>query len=104
MPAITQNVLSKLMKKRAALQSMTEEITKLETELLERLKAGAIVRPGLLIAEIKRIERRNVAWRPAFEREISKRDGEGRGAQLAERILAATKPAVYENLSVKLIG
>jgi hypothetical protein len=103
MAAITQKTLSQLLKKRAKLESASKEVDTLEKTLLQRLKDGDRVKPGILVAEIKRIERRSVAWRPTFEREISKRDGEGKGEELADRILAATKASVFENLVVRTV-
>lgn len=100
---ITQKVLTAIMKQRAKLDQASAKLKAAEDKVFESLKAGASVEPGMLLAEVKRIERRNVAWRPAFEEQISKRDGEGAGKKLAERILAATQPSVYESLSVKLV-
>ena len=101
MAKITQRALAAILKRRQKIESLKTELTALEDTLFSDLKAGFQVAPGILVAEIKRIERRSVAWRPTLEREISKRDGEGKGEELAERILAATKPSVYENLVVK---
>jgi hypothetical protein len=84
------------MKKRAAVEAAKQEISTLEEALLNRLKAGDAVKPGLFAARVKVFERRNVAWRSVVEREC--------GVEYAERVLASTRPATYENLVVEVSG
>jgi hypothetical protein len=98
---ITQKALSRIVKQRTEIESLQKRLEQDETAVFESLKAGATVQTGVLLAEVKVIERRNVAWRQKFEVEIDKRDGDGKGVELADRILAATKPQTYESLSIK---
>jgi hypothetical protein len=99
---ISQATLAEIVERRKQIADAEEQLKALEEKLTADLKSGATVALGLLTAELKQIERRNVAWRQAFEEQISKRDGDGKGKELADRILAATKPQVYESLSVKV--
>lgn len=98
---ITQKALSRIVKQRAKIESLQKQLEQDETAVFESLKEGASVQSGVLLAEVKVIERRNVAWRQKFETEIDKRDGDGKGVELADRILAATKPQTYESLAIK---
>lgn len=98
---IKQITLAKILKAKTKLSALEAEIKAAESAIFESLKAGASVQSGLLTAEVKVIERRNVAWKPAFIEQIDKRDGKGEGEKLADRISAATKPSVYESLSIK---
>jgi hypothetical protein len=102
MTNVSQNTLQSVLKLRSKIEKLHAKLDAAESVVLESLKAGAVVQNGMLVAEIKTSERRNVAWKPILVREVSKRDGDGAGEKLAERILNATKPDTYENLVVKL--
>jgi hypothetical protein len=60
---ITQAVLRKVMKQRVKVEAESAKLKAAEDKVFLSLKAGAAVQAGMLIAEIKRIERRNVAQR-----------------------------------------
>jgi len=101
---IKQTTLAALLRKRAKADALKKEIETTEEAILQALKNGATVQAGVVTAEIKSFERRTVSWKPVFIREIDKRDGDGKGEELANRIHSATQPTVYENLNVKLVG
>jgi hypothetical protein len=94
--AITQRTLSQLMKKRSAVEAANREIKQLEDSLLQRLKAGETVRPGLFAARVKEWTRRNVPWKQVLIRE--------KGEEFADRVFNATKPDNYEALVVEAAG
>jgi hypothetical protein len=98
---ITQATLRKLLLAKKRIADLEASVKVTEEQILAALKDGSTVQNGVLIAEVRQTERRNVAWRQAFEEQISKRDGDGKGKELADRILAATHPQTYESLSVK---
>ena len=62
--------------------------------MLEKLKTGHPVAPGMLSARIKRWQRRNVAWRQTLVRE--------KGQDFVDKIFNSTRPDDYESLVVEL--
>src|SRR5262245_8563621 len=90
---ITQRTLAAVLKQRAAIQKASTELDVLEESLLQRLKAGEPLQPGLIRAYVKEWERRSPAWKAVVEREISQ--------EYAARVLAATKPDKFEKLVVE---
>jgi hypothetical protein len=103
MAKITQAQLSKILKQRAKIAAAQALLDQAEDVVFQALKDGAAVQSGILIAEIKKTQRRNVAWRQSLEAQIDKRDGEGKGKELADRILAATHADEYSKLEVTLV-
>lgn len=91
---ITQETLRIVAEKKAEIARLEAELKAAETTVLEALKAGAAVAAGLLTARLKTFEKRNVAWKCVVEREM--------GVDYAERVLAATRPSIYESLVVEL--
>jgi hypothetical protein len=91
---ITQQRLAALIKKRSQYEALSAEISRLETEMKEQLKAGGVVRPGLLSARVREWERRTVAWKQVLIRE--------KGEEFAERVFNATKPDKFETLVVEV--
>jgi hypothetical protein len=91
---ITQETLRMIAKRRAQIEELQFQVKASEQLVLERLKIGAMVAPGLLTARVKTFERRNVAWKEVVVRE--------QGQDYADRVLAATKPDKYESLIVEL--
>ena len=91
---ITQETLRMIAKRRAQIEELQFQVKASEQLVLERLKDGAKVAPGLLTARVKEFSRRNVAWKEVVVREI--------GQDYADRVLNATKPEVYTSLVVEL--
>lgn len=91
---ITQETLRKIAKRRAQIEELQFQVKASEQLVLERLKVGVKVAPGLLTARVKTWDRRNVAWKEVVVRE--------QGQDYADRVLAATKPDKYESLVVEL--
>jgi hypothetical protein len=91
---ITQETLRVIANRRAQIQTLQLQVKASELLVLERLKDGVKVAPGLMTARVKEFSRRNVAWKEVVVREI--------GQDYADRVLNATKPEVYTSLVVEL--
>jgi hypothetical protein len=91
---ITQSVLAQIAKKKALIEQLQEQVEISEATVLEQLKAGAPVVPGLLTARVKSWEQRSVAWKEVCVREL--------GKEYVDRVFNATKPSQYERLLVEL--
>ena len=89
---ITQGTLAAFLRRRVAIQRASAELDVVEESLLQRLKAGESVQPGLISAYVKKWERRSPAWKAVVEREL--------GPAYTARVLAATKPDKFEKLIV----
>jgi hypothetical protein len=100
---ISQKLLHAVLNQRDKIAIATANLEAAEAKIFAALQKGSPVESGILLASIKRIERRSVSWRPCFEREISKLKGDGEGEKLAARILAATTPSVTESLNIALV-
>jgi hypothetical protein len=94
--SITQENLQAVAEKRALIARLEAELKAVEATVLESLKAGASIAPGLLTARVKTYERRNVAWKEIVIRE--------KGEDYADRVLNATRPDKYESLVVEIAG
>jgi hypothetical protein len=103
MAKITQQQLSKIVKRRAKIAAAQAELDALEQSLKEQLRAGSTLAKGLLYAELKKWDRRSPAWREIVEREIDAIRGKGEGFKFAERVLASTTPSPCEKLVVELV-
>ncbi len=79
---------------RAQIETLQLQVKATELLVLEKLKDGVKVAPGLLTARVKEFSRRNVAWKEVVVRE--------QGQEYAGRVLNATKPKVYTSLVVEL--
>ncbi len=91
---ISQNTLAQIAKKKGLIEQLQEQVKIAETTVLEQLKTGALVTPGLLTARVKTWQRRNVMWRCVCEREL--------GDEYCKRVFNATQPDDYESLVVEL--
>jgi hypothetical protein len=91
---ITQETLRVIASKRSQIELLQLQIKASELLVLERLKDGVKIAPGLLTARVKTFERRNVAWKEVVVRE--------QGQDYGDRVLNATKPDKYESLVVEL--
>lgn len=95
---ITQLELDILLSLKNRLAQLQAQVETEEMALRGRLEAGAIVEPGVHVAELKESFRRNVAWKAVTIRlaERLKLDGESYCA----RVLGATKPTRTVSLQV----
>ena len=67
--SITEANLQAVAEKRALITRLEAELKTAKAAVLESLKAGVTVAPGLLTARVKTYERRNVAWKEILVRE-----------------------------------
>lgn len=93
---ITQSTLTKILKTRAQIETLQKALKVEEEKLVERLKAGAPITPGVLTARMSEWERRSVAWRQVCAREL--------GEEFCQRVFNATKPDKHESLVVETIA
>jgi hypothetical protein len=91
--SISQAEIANILSQRKFLAEFEATLKDRESAMLSALKAGASVEPGLLRAEIKISERRNVSWKAIVERKL--------GERYAARVLAATKPDKTEKLDIQ---
>lgn len=74
------------------LAGVREELRDTENRILDRLEAGARVRPDCPALAVKVEERRNVAWRTAFEAVL--------GKAAALKVVAETSATFYKRLVI----
>lgn len=95
---VTQLEIEIFLSLRNRLTQLQSQVDAEEAALRGRLEAGAIVEPGVHVAELKESFRRNVAWKAVTIRlaERLKMDGEA----YCTRVLGATKPTRTVSLAV----
>lgn len=89
---IMQSELADIMRLRRQAKAIEAELKERESNAIALIHAGAEIEPGILDANIKPTERRNVAWKAICEREL--------GAGYCNNVAAHVKPSVSERLAI----
>ena len=98
-PAVSQTTLAEILKRRRAVKEAERSLKTLKDALAERervvtqaIEAGAAVSTGILTADVRYEERRNVAWRKVAEEYL--------GPDFCKVVVEETEPTVYPRLVI----
>ena len=98
-PAVSQTTLAEILKRRRevkeaekAVKALKHDLSVREEAVIKAIESGATVANGILTAEVRHEERRNVAWRKVAEEYL--------GADFCELVVEETPPTVYPRLVV----
>jgi len=98
-PAVSQTSLAAILRVRRdvkeaekSLKALKSYLAEKEQAVIQALEVGAVVSHGILAAEVKHEERRNVAWRRVAEDYL--------GADFCELVVEETPATVYPRLVI----
>lgn len=98
-PAVSQATLAEILKRRRdvkeaekGLKAQKHDLSVREQGVIKALDAGASVAVGILVAEVRPEERRNVPWRQVAEEYL--------GADFCQLVAEETPPTVYPRLVI----
>ena len=98
-PSVSQTTLAGILKDRRevkeaekSLKALKHDLSVREEAVIKAIESGATVANGILTAEVRHEERRNVAWRKVAEEYL--------GADFCELVVEETPPTVYPRLVV----
>lgn len=98
-PAVSQTTLAEILKRRRevkeaekAVKALKHDLSVREEAVIKAIESGATVANGILTAEVRHEERRNVAWRKVAEEYL--------GSDFCELVVEETPPTVYPRLVV----
>lgn len=98
-PAVSQSTLAAILKFRRevkeaekSLKAIKHDLSVQEEAVIKAIEGGASVAVGILVAEVRPEERRNVAWRRVAEQYL--------GHDFCELVAEETPPTVYTRLIV----
>jgi len=98
-PAVSQSTLAELLKRRRELKAAEQAVKAQKDALADRersvirsIEAGAAVSQGILTAEVRYEERRNVPWRRVAEDYL--------GLDFCKVVIEETEPTIYPRLVV----
>ncbi|MDA2916742.1 hypothetical protein MYX64_07895 [Nitrospinae bacterium AH_259_B05_G02_I21] len=98
-PAVSQATLAEILKRRRevkeaekSLKAQKHDLSVREQGVIVAIQSGATVNPGILVAEVRPEERRNVAWRRVAEEYL--------GAEFCQTVIDETEPTIYPRLVI----
>ncbi|MCB7128522.1 MAG: hypothetical protein J3T61_03155 [Candidatus Brocadiales bacterium] len=98
-PAVSQATLAEILKRRReikeaekSLKALKHDLSMREQGVIKAIQSGATVSHGILAAEVRPEERRNVAWRKVAEQYL--------GHDFCELVAEETPPTVYARLLI----
>ena len=98
-PAVFQGTLAGILKRRReikeaekSLKVQKHDLSVREQGVIKAIEGGATVSHGILVAEVRPEERRNVAWRRVAEQYL--------GADFCQIVADETEPTIYPRLVI----
>ena len=98
-PSINQSTLAEILKRRRELKEAEKAVKALKNDLglrecgvIKAIAGGATVAHGILTAEVRHEERRNVAWRKVAEEYL--------GADFCQIVIEETEPTPHIRLTI----
>ena len=98
-PAVSQATLAEILKRRRevkeaekSLKAQKHDLSVREGAVIRAIEGGATVSHGILTAEVRPEERRNVAWRQVADQYL--------GADFCKVVIEETEPTIYPRLVI----
>jgi len=98
-PAVSQATLAEILKRRRevkeaekSLKALKHDLSVREQGVIKAIEGGATVSHGILVAEVRPEERRNVAWRSVADQYL--------GAEFVQTVIDETEPTIYPRLVI----
>ena len=98
-PAVSQATLAEILKRRRdvkeaekGLKALKHDLSVREGAVIKAIESGATVSHGILAAEVRPEERRNVAWRSVADQYL--------GAEFVQTVIDETEPTIYPRLLI----
>ena len=98
-PAVSQVTLAEILKRRRevkeaekGLKAQKHDLNVREQGVIKAIEGGATVSNGILVAEVRPEERRNVPWRSVANQYL--------GAEFCQTVIDETEPTIYPRLVI----
>lgn len=98
-PAVSQGTLAAILKRRRevkeaekSLKALKHDLSVREQGVVKAIQSGATVNPGILVAEVRPEERRNVPWRQVADQYL--------GSEFCQTVIDETEPTIYPRLVI----